>query len=312
MTTESAPLELEPAGFRVQLLHRRRRDVTRKELQNFWAKERAPAALELARELGFTRYTRIDQVPHPNFLGTVMAGSRKFLAVELVALWTGKKLPALEGSPFPLESEEFDTIDEFHYDSVDRLLETLGSTEGLAAARKLAKVTGGAIERTSAVIGPQYQVIERDAKSSTKVTFCLRRIADQDRERMQSYWLHQHGALVVSLQPRLETRGYEQVHAASHPNFPEVASALGATELNVFEGTASLWYGSATSLKKTFLKAECQRANFRLEEDELNFVDGQRCVLVFGSETTVEPNSGRVRVVDRSPPAVDSHTKSTN
>lgn len=312
MTSEPAPLELEPAGFRVQLLHRRRSDVTRKELQNFWAKERAPAALELARALGFTRYTRIDQVPHPNFLGAVMAGSRKFLAVELVALWTGKKLPPLEGSPFPLESEEFDTIDEFHYDSVDRLLASLGSPEGLAAARKLAKVTGGAIERTSAVIGPQYQVIERDRKSSTKVTFCLRRIADQERERMQSYWLHRHGALVVSLQPGLETRGYEQVHASSHPAFPEVASALGATELNVFEGTASLWYASAASLRKTFLKAECQRANFRLEEDELNFVDGQRCVLVFGSETTAEASVGRASVGNRSVADANIRTKSTD
>src|SRR5689334_13548622 len=282
MNDEPLPdLDMEPTGYRIQLCHRRRPGITRKEVQTFWQRVRAKTALALKPDLGFSRYTFIAQVAHPSLLGEVMAGSRKFLPVAIVNLLLGNAVPPLEGSPIPLEAEEFDVVDEFHYDSLEQLA-TVG-LRGLSAAQKLAELTGNAVERTVAVIGPQYQVLPCEGNEGTKVTFCLRRKAEQDRSTMQKYWLRKHGALVKSLQSRLECRGYEQVHTVPDTRFEEIAEIFGATEPTSFDGTASLWYKSESSLRRTFIKPACLAANYRLEQDEQNFVDDQRCVLVFGS-----------------------------
>jgi uncharacterized protein (TIGR02118 family) len=280
-------LEIPPAGYRLLLCQRRPQGVTRSAFQQGAAALLDDAALRLRSALGFTRLERIDQVTHPNLLGHTMAKTRTWIPVALAALWTGKK-PPRPGNVVPEESREFDVIQEFSWDSEEHLLSTLGSANGKRAAEELAGLARPLVDHTSVIAGPQYPVLPREAgHPATKVMFCLRRRRGMDRGAMQTYWREQHGALVRSLQPKLKTRGYEQVHAATSTRVEELAALLRVGSRKPFDGAAALWYDTPQALLATFAQPACQRANVALQVDEPNFVDGNRCVLVFGEEREV-------------------------
>jgi hypothetical protein len=274
-----------PAGYRILLCHRRKADLERAEFQERYRAEVVEKSASLKSALGCVRCERLFQYGHLNPLGHMLAKSRSWAAISLFSALSGKEPPRLTGAVLPRESDEFDLVEQFAWESEAHVRSTLGAG-GQTAAAELAARASRLVECTQVIAGPQYQLLHRTVSSpSTKLMFCLRRRPADSPSQMQHYWLHDHGRLVVGLQPALKTSGYEQVHASQDPEIQELAGRFRVGDRESFDGAACLWYETPEQLAATLLERECLRANLALQKDELKFVDGQRCQLVFGEET---------------------------
>jgi hypothetical protein len=273
-----------PAGYRILLCHRRKADLDRAEFQERYRAEVVDKSASLKPALGYVRCERLFQYEHPSLLHGLLANSRSGAAISLFSVLSGKEPPRLTGALLSREADEFDLVEQFAWESEAHVRSTLGAG-GQAAAAELAARASRLVERTQVIAGPQYQLLPRTVVSpSTKLMFCLRRRPCDSTSEMQRYWLHDHGRLVVGLQPALKTSGYEQVHASLDPEIQELAGRFRVGKDELFEGAACLWYESAQKLAATLAEPACLRANLELQKDELKFVDGQRCQLVFGEE----------------------------
>jgi hypothetical protein len=273
-----------PAGYRILLCHRRRADLDRAEFQRRYQVDVVEKGASLKSALGYVRCERLFQYEHPNPLGDLLAKSRSWAANSLFAVLSGEKPPKLAGAPLPREADEFDLVEQFAWESEAHLRSTLGAG-GHAAAAELAARASRLVEHTQVIAGPQYQLLPRTVASpSTKLMFCLRHRPADSVSKMQDYWLNDHGRLVVGLQPALKTSGYEQIHASPDPEIQELAGRFRVGNREAFDGAACLWYETAQELAATLIEPACLRANVMLQKDELKFVDGQRCQLVFGEE----------------------------
>lgn len=81
--------------------------------------------------------------------------------------------------------------------------------------------------------------------------------------------------------PQLKFRGYEQLHSLPDEYLAEFSQAFGNSQPTIFDGMASLRYSTQLELGELFMHPGFQSANAELAKDELNFVDGQECIVVF-------------------------------
>jgi uncharacterized protein (TIGR02118 family) len=119
-----------------------------------------------------------------------------------------------------------------------------------------------------------------------KLVFSLRRRAEMTREEFQAYWRDQHASLVSRHAETLRIRRYVQTHARSS----EVAaaqSAARASEPDVYDGEAELWWDSLEDVIAAVSTPEGQLAAAELLEDERRFIDLERSPLWIGEEHVV-------------------------
>ncbi len=282
------------SSFRVYLCHRRAPNLSRAEFQKLWLETHAPMVREYAGALGCTRYVQLRMTEHPDPLGASIAASRSWLAISIVSLFSGKRPPGHEKDILNHAQREFDVVDELWFSSEEALIEAMGTEKG---AQALAAITADGSEHlstTSVVAGAGYEFLEKPASyPSLKVMFCLRRKRDMSRHAMQEYWLTSHGPFAQTLKPQLQFRGYEQVHTLEETALGSFAGAFGNSDPSAsYDGMASLRYSTERELGEHFLHPGFQAANMKLAKDELNFVDGQECIVVFGYQKLIFDQPG--------------------
>tara|TARA_R110002096_G_scaffold16898_10_gene58022 strand:- start:35750 stop:36655 length:906 start_codon:yes stop_codon:yes gene_type:complete len=275
-------------SFRVYLCHRRATHLTRKAFQSIWNDEHAPLVNEFAAAIGCHKYVQLRMTEHPNPLGAGIAASRHWLAIAIVSLFSGKRPPEHEKDILSHEAREYDVVDELWFESEAALRNAIESPEGRAALKKITGDCADSVLTTSVVAGCGYEFILPVASyPSLKVMFALRRKRDMQREAMQDYWLHKHGPFAQTLKSHLQFHGYEQLHSLADESLGEFAQAFGNNEPTTFDGMASLRYSTELELGELFVHPGFQSANAKLAKDELNFIDGQECIVVFGYQHLV-------------------------
>lgn len=285
--TEPAP-EGVTKSFRVYLCHRRAEHLSRAEFQSIWENEHAPVVQEFAKAIGCHKYVQLKMTEHPNPLGAGIAASRHWLAIAIASLFSGKRPPEHEHDILSHAAREYDVVDELWFESEEALRETIESPEGMAALAKITDNCRDKTKTTSVAAGAGFEFLRPMASYPTlKVMFCLRRKRGMSRDAMQDYWLHRHGPFAQTLKPQLKFHGYEQLHSLPDEALAEYSKAFGNNQPTTFDGMASLRYSTELELGKLFIHPSFQSANAKLAKDELNFVDGQECIVVFGYQHLV-------------------------
>ena len=119
-----------------------------------------------------------------------------------------------------------------------------------------------------------------------KLVYCLRRLPELSREEFQRYWRETHGPLVRERSASLGIKRYVQVHTLDSP-LNEALRASRASEGEVFDGVAELWWESAEALAAGTATPEGRQAAQELREDEKRFIDFGRSVMFVAEENPV-------------------------
>jgi uncharacterized protein (TIGR02118 family) len=119
-----------------------------------------------------------------------------------------------------------------------------------------------------------------------KLVFTLRRRPDMTREEFQAYWRDRHAPLVSRNAEALRIRRYVQTHARSS-ELASAQSAARASEPDVYDGEAELWWDSLDDIAAAVSTPEGQQAAVELLEDERQFIDLERSPLWIGEEFEV-------------------------
>jgi EthD domain len=106
----------------------------------------------------------------------------------------------------------------------------------------------------------------------TKLVFCCRRQANLTVEEFQSYWLHNHAALVRSLRKAIpQMTRYVQSHTLYGPATDAVRASRGTDE--PYDGVTEVWLDDDAKPEATPASIE---AGLKLLQDELTFLDMAR------------------------------------
>lgn len=268
--------------YELLLCHRCARSAGRTVLREHWRTVRAPLVATLKDALGYEYYGQLHRASRLNPLYLGILASRSWPLTALFSVVQGLPLP----KPFrraDLADERWDAVELFRYGSREALVAALTSEAGLAAARRLAADAIGLVRYGAAVISEVVPVYDDPALRwpRTATVFCLRARPPMTRAQMLERWRTAHRELVLSLQPGLGYRNYDQLHAREEPELASAIGAFGVTE-STFDGVAVLAYGSQRELLARLFSPATQFANLKLVRDEVNFIDGRNSALVFG------------------------------
>ena len=104
-----------------------------------------------------------------------------------------------------------------------------------------------------------------------KLTFCLRRRADLDREEFQAYWLGTHAPLVKERAQALGVRRYVQTHTLDLEGLHQAFQRRNDGAPDPYDGVAELWFDDLAVLGRD--DPERAQAGAELLADERNFID---------------------------------------
>lgn len=270
--------------YKIILCHRRKKGCGYAEFHAHWREQRGRLVLGLQAELGYSSYAQMHQAHRTNLLYQAIRASRGRLVIGLLSLKQGRKVPQLNPDQDTRREEQWDVMDEFWYPTRESLVQAVTAKTGIDAARRLAEDHAPWVRRTAVIIGEEFVMAADRGLSSmrTRVAFCLRSRPDMTREEMLTYWGGHHKKLFLSLQNSLKYHAYQQLHVHGAPEFSDIVANLGGSTGEEFNGVAGLTFGSQWELALAFLNPWSQLANLKVIQDETNFIDHQRSVLVFG------------------------------
>jgi len=137
-------------------------------------------------------------------------------------------------------------------------------------------LTGATAAGISAIVASQ--VPEASALTGTsrqppvKMVACLRRRPDLSPAEFYDYWLHQHAPLARKLIQQMGGTRYVQSHTRNRDLGLLLATSRGQV-LQAFDGIVEVWFPSRRTLVDSLASPAGARANLRLAQDEMNFID---------------------------------------
>lgn len=241
---------------------------------------------ELRETIGFTRYTQVHAASRYNPIYRVLLWSRSRLG-EVMFFPT--RLPeALRSRPDrPTNgAERWDVVDQLWFPSADALERAFTTDEGREAADRIRRDHDALVERTRIVVGEERVAIvdERPGRAETKVLYLLRCRREMTPEDMRAYWGDEHRNLVLSARDEMGYRAFEQVHTGRGSALARTAEALGGEAGADVQGVASLSFAGQSAMVGSLILPRRVLANRRVLADELRFLDGPRCCMIFGRE----------------------------
>lgn len=245
---------------------------------------------ELGGVLGFSRYTQVHAAPryHPIYRILVWSRSR----IGEVMFFPGRlpmRLREVLGAGPTKESDDpdrWDVVDQLWFPSAEALERAFTTPEGRDAADRLRRDHAGMTERTRVLVGEERVGVPEESPdpADTKILYLLRCLPEMSADEMQAYWGSEHRTLVLSARDHMGYQGFEQVHTRRSETLARVAEALGGGAGDDIQGVASLSFDGASAMVGSLLLPNRIVTNRRVLADELRFLDGPRCCMIFGRE----------------------------
>jgi hypothetical protein len=117
------------------------------------------------------------------------------------------------------------------------------------------------------------------------IYYAVRRLPQLSREQFQEYWRNTHGPLAERLLKTLGARRYVQVHTIDDPLNELLQATRGITE-EPYDGIVVIVGDREKLIEATSTEAG-QRAMAELLEDEKNFIDSSRSVIMIAQEHVI-------------------------
>lgn len=274
--------------FELVLCHRRSRQTGIGVMRDHWRGTRAALVAQLRGALGFERYVQVHRVSRLNTLYLGILASRSWPLGALFSVLQGLPVPPLTGRGGGFE-EKWDVVEAFRYGSEAALVQALTSGAGVAALERLSGDARPLVRHGTALLVEVLPLYEEAGLGWPRAVtvFCLRARPPLTRETMLERWRTIHRRLVLSLQPALGYRHYDQLHVRAATELAPAAAALGVP-FGDFDGIAWLSHGNEGELKRRLLSPATNIANLRLSKDEVNFIDGRNSALVFGEARALD------------------------
>lgn len=255
-----------------------------------WREQRSGLVSGLRGALGFSRYTQVHAAPRYHPIYRILLWSRSRLGE--VMFFPGRlpmRLRELLGADAGDQSDDtdrWDVVDQLWFPSAEALEQAFTTPEGRDAADRLRRDHVGMAERTRALIGEERVATtdEGPGRADTKILYLLRCLPEMSAEDMQAYWGRDHRSLVLSARDHMGYRGFEQVHTGWPDVLARAAEALGAEAGDDVQGVASLSFAGPSSMVGSLVLPNRVLTARRILADELRFLDGPRCCMIFGRE----------------------------
>ena len=270
--------------YKILLCHRRKKGLKYGRFHAYWKEQRSRLVLDFQADLGYSRYAQLHQSRRSNLIYLGIRASRSRPVIVLLSVLQGMAAPRKDRDRHTRREERWDVVDELWYPSKEALVDALTSEAGAEAARRLVEDQSTYVRRTAVVTAEEFVAVDDPALPFPRLrnAFFLRSRPGMTREEMLARWGSSHKKLFLSLQRALKYREYEQLHVRSAPELSAVVQNLGGSAGAEFHGVAGLSFSGQASLAFGFLNPWTEVANLRLVRDEMNFIDHQRSVLVYG------------------------------
>lgn len=276
--------------YRLVMCHRRRGDVPLRELGAHWRRQRSELVGELRGALGFSRYTQVHAAPRYHPIYRILLWSRSRLGEVMffpgrLPMRLGEVLgPSSSGTS--ADTDRWDVVDQLWFPSEEALERAFTAPEGREAAERLRRDHAGMAERTRVVVGEERVATPDDGSgpAKAKILYLLRCPPEMSAEEMQTYWGSEHRSLVLSARDHMGYQGFEQVHTRRSEALARAAEALGGEAGDDVQGVASLSFAGPAAMVGSLVLPNRVLTNRRVLADELRFLDGPRCCMIFGRE----------------------------
>lgn len=241
---------------------------------------------ELHEAIGFTRYTQVHSASRYNPIYRILLWSRSPLGE---AIFFPTRLPQALRShrERPVNgADRWDVVDQLWFPSADALDRAFTTDQGREAADRIRRDHQVMAERTRVLIGEDRVTTRHQGpeRAETKILYLLRCHRQVSPEDMQTYWGGEHRSLVLSARDQMGYRGFEQVHTGRPHTLARTAEVLGGEAGEDVQGVASLSFAGQSALVGSLVFPRRVLANRRVLADELRFLDGTRCCMIFGRE----------------------------
>lgn len=255
-----------------------------------WREQRSGLVSGLRGALGFSRYTQVHAAPRYHPIYRVLLWSRSRLGE--VMFFPGRlpmRLREALGAGRtgePDDTDRWDVVDQLWFPSAEALEQAFTTPEGRDAADRLRRDHAGMAERTRVLVGEERVATtdEGPGRADTKILYLLRCLPEMSPEDMQAYWGRDHRSLVLSARDHMGYRGFEQVHTGRPDVLARAAEALGAEAGDDVQGVASLSFAGPSAMVGSLVLPNRVLTARRILADELRFLDGPRCCMIFGRE----------------------------
>lgn len=275
------------------IFHRRSKRTSRAAFRDHWRGRRADVVAASKSALAYKSYAQLHRTSRLNPIYLAMALSRTWPIVAFFSALNGLPIPSLKRTATHGD-ERWDAVEIFHYESREALEAALTSPKCTAAIARLAADALGLTRYSAAMVAERHTAYDATADGApTAITlYCLRARPFMTRTVMLEDWSLHHKKLAVSLQQPLAYSRYDQLYAAQTTTALKTALAGLDPPATDYDGIAVLGYAGQKTLLLRLFNPATLIANFRLINDEVNFIDHRNSALVFGSDSsamTVRP-----------------------
>ena len=252
--------------LRLTFLIRRKRDLSRADMQRYWLDKHGSLVAGHSRSLGVLRYVQVHTTDDDH-----------------------SRLPGRRGEM----EEPYDGGAEVWWESKDARVEATRSKEGRQVDRILREDEEHFIDLTRSVAWFNYEypqvnptpenIVATERSSLVKLYFPLRHLESLSVEEAQWYWRTHHGPVIRRQAHGSGILRYQQVHRDE----PELTAAINSSrgsEIEPYLGHAEVWMDRNSMGNPT---PENKAASRRAYEDEANFIDFERSSMFLTKEHVI-------------------------
>ena len=252
--------------LRLTFLIRRKRDLSRADMQRYWLDKHGSLVAGHSRSLGVLRYVQVHTTDDDH-----------------------SRLPGRRGEM----EEPYDGVAEVWWESKDAMVEATRSKEGRQVDRILREDEEHFIDLTRSVAWFNYEypqvnptpenIVATERSSLVKLYFPLRHLESLSVEEAQWYWRTHHGPVIRRQAHGSGILRYQQVHR-DEPELPAAINSSRGSEIEPYLGHAEVWMDRNSMGNPT---PENKAASRRAYEDEANFIDFERSSMFLTKEHVI-------------------------
>ena len=249
--------------LRLTFLLRRKKGMTRAEMQDYWLNVHGPLVVSHSATAKFLRYVQVHTTSDDH-----------------------SRLPGRRGEM----EEPYDGVAEVWWESRAAMLAAMQTDEGREFDRVLVEdeLNFADIENSSAYYCYEYpqvnptpeNIVATERSSLVKLYFSFRHLPSLSIDEAQWYWRTHHGPIIRRQAQSSGILRYQQVHADEH-SFTAAVNRSRGSKVEPYTGHAEVWMDRSAMGNAI---PENRAASRRAYEDESNFIDFGRSVMFLAKE----------------------------